>query len=82
MNHNYKANYDKILEVLNRSIDKSSFINQKRKPKLTDIEIVALELTAQYMSIDSEHQRFRILRYINFENLNDRNVNSLKIQIS
>ena len=72
--HNFKANYDKILEVLIKNVKKSNFIPQKRKPKLADIEIVAIDLTAQYMSIDSEHQLFRILRSIDFKNLIDRTV--------
>jgi hypothetical protein len=72
--HNFQANYDKILEVLKENIKKSNFINQKRKPRLTDIQIVAIDLTAQYMSIDSEHQLFRILKSIDFDNLIDRTV--------
>lgn len=33
-----------------------NFLNQKRKPKLSDIELIAIDLTAEYMSIDSEYQ--------------------------
>lgn len=60
--HNFKANYDKILEVL-KSLDLESenFLFQIRKPRLSDLEIVALNLTSEYMSIDSEYQLFRIL---------------------
>ncbi len=40
---------------------KINFLNQKRKPKLLDIELTAMDLTSEYMSIDSELQLFRIL---------------------
>jgi hypothetical protein len=38
-----------------------NFLNQKRKPKLSDIELIAIDLTSEYMSIDSEYQLFRAL---------------------
>ena len=34
---------------------------QKRYPRLSDIELIALDLTAESLSIDSEYQLFRIL---------------------
>lgn len=57
--NNFKANYNKILEVLKSITEKEQFIKQKRKPKLKDIELIAMNLTAEYMSIDSECQLFR-----------------------
>ena len=54
-----KANYNKILEVLQTITKIENFLNQKRKPKLKDIELIALNLTAEYMGIDSECQLFR-----------------------
>jgi len=74
MMHNFQANYDKILGVLRKNISTYSFTRQNRKPKLSDIEIVAIDLTAQYMSIDSEHQLFRILKSTGFDKLIDRTV--------
>jgi len=59
--HDFKANYDKILDVLQQIEPNSNFILQKRKPKLSDRELIAINLTAEYMSIDSECQLFRIL---------------------
>ncbi len=59
--HNFRANYEKILEVLNTIESKSNFLFQIRTPKLTDKELIAINLTSEYMSIDSEHQLFRIL---------------------
>lgn len=74
MMHNFEANYDKILETLKLIIKKDNFIKQKRKPKLSDIELVAIDLTAEYMSIDSEHQLFRDLQFTRFDKLIDRTV--------
>lgn len=36
-----------------------NFLNQIRKPKLSDIELIALDLTSEYMGIDSERDLFR-----------------------
>jgi len=72
--HNFEANYNKILETLQLNIDQSNFIIQKRKPKLSDIELIALDLTAEYMSIDSEHQLFRDLESTRFFGLIERTV--------
>lgn len=59
--HNFQTNYDKILEVLNTIEPKSNFLHQIRKPRLTDKELIAINLTSEFMSIDSEHQLFRLL---------------------
>lgn len=58
---NFKANYEKILEILMTITKKEQFLRQNRKPKLKDIELIAINLTSEYMSIDSECQLFRIL---------------------
>lgn len=60
--HNFTTNYEKILEVLKElELDSENFLFQIRKPRLTDLRIIAINLTSEYMSIDSEHQLFRIL---------------------
>ena len=59
--HDFKANYDKILNVLQQVESNSNFISKRKKPKLSDLELIATNLTAEYMSIDSECQLFRIL---------------------
>tara|TARA_B100000508_G_scaffold47628_1_gene37014 strand:+ start:206 stop:1084 length:879 start_codon:yes stop_codon:yes gene_type:complete len=59
--HNFQANYDKILEVLNKFESKDYFLSQIRIPKLTDKELIAINLTSEYMGVDSECQLFRIL---------------------
>ena len=56
---NFDANYRKILETLQNVYPKMNFLNQIRKPKLSDIELIAIDLTSEYMSIDSEYQLFR-----------------------
>ena len=56
-----KANYETILEVL-RKISKDQLLAyQRRQPKLSDLELIALNLTAEYLSIDSENDLFRKL---------------------
>jgi hypothetical protein len=59
--NNFKANYNKILEVLQTITKKESFLIQIREPKLKDIELIAMNLTAEYLSIDSECQLFRVI---------------------
>lgn len=60
--HNFRVNYDKILDVLKGLGFKSeSFTHQIRKPRLSDLQLMALTFTAEYMGIDSEHQLFRVL---------------------
>lgn len=60
---NFKANYNKILEVLQTITKIENFLNQKRKPKLKDIELMAMNLTAEYMGIDIECQLFRTIPF-------------------
>jgi hypothetical protein len=49
--NNFKVNYDKILQVVKQNTKNINFIVQKRKPKLSDIELVAIDFTAQYMEL-------------------------------
>ena len=59
--NNLNANYERILEVL-RKISKDQLLAcQRRKPKLSDLELISLSLTAEFMSIDSENDLFRKL---------------------
>jgi len=59
--HNFATNYEKILEVLNTLEQRSNFLGQIRLPRLTDKELIAVNLTAEYMGIDGEYQLFRTL---------------------
>jgi len=59
--NNLYANYERILEVL-REISKEQLLTyQRRQPKLSDLELVCLSLTAEFMGIDSENDLFRKL---------------------
>lgn len=59
--NNLNANYERILEVLRKLSKDQLLAYQRRKPKLSDLEVIALSLTAEYMSIDSENDLFRKL---------------------
>lgn len=59
--NNFQSNYDKILEILKTITEKENFLHQIREPKLKDIELIAMNLTSEYMSIDSECQLFRMI---------------------
>ena len=59
--NNFNTKYDKILEILKQFETKSNFLNQIRCPRLSDIELIALDLTAESLGIDSEYQLFRVL---------------------
>jgi hypothetical protein len=48
--------------------------SQVRQPKLSNIELVALNLTAEYMSYNSELQLFRVIKGTEFENKIERSV--------
>ena len=59
--NNFNTKYVKILEILKQFETKSNFLNQIRCPRLSDIELIALDLTAESLGIDSEYQLFRVL---------------------
>ncbi|MEN9918305.1 MAG: hypothetical protein RL662_741, partial [Bacteroidota bacterium] len=42
---------------------KMNFLNQKRKPKLSDIELISIDLTSEFLGIDSERDLFRKLPF-------------------
>jgi len=59
--NNLNANYERILEVLRKISDETLLSYQRRVPKMKDLEVVSLVLTAEYMGIDSENHLFRQL---------------------
>lgn len=72
--NNFIQNYEIILKHLqNLNVNQNIFI-QVRKPKLSNIELVSLSLTAEYMGLDSECQLFRILQGTKLEGLIERSV--------
>ena len=52
--NNFKANHEFFLKVLKQITQKKQFLRQNRKPKLKDLELIAINLTSEYISIDSE----------------------------
>jgi 7,8-dihydro-6-hydroxymethylpterin-pyrophosphokinase len=54
--NNLSSSYEKILETLQSIEQKMNFRRQHRQPRLSDLELIALSLTAEYLSIDSECQ--------------------------
>ena len=61
--HNIKTNFDKIVDVLKDIIGdeinvKGNFLRRGTKPRFSDIEVIALSLTAECLSIDSENSLF------------------------
>jgi len=59
--NNFSQNYEKILSTLQQVEYKMNFLNQKRKPYLSDIELISIDLTSEFMGIDSERDLFRKL---------------------
>lgn len=75
--HNIKTNFVKILEVLKDIIgaelnEKGNYLRRGTVPRFSDIEVIALSLTAECLSIDSENYLFSKLNkeYLcDFENM-------------
>ena len=65
-------NYHRILETLESLNITLTERKAGRKPKMTDLQVVALSLTAEYMSIDSENLLFQLIPLDSIENLLER----------
>src|SRR5699024_4325795 len=72
--NNLLQNYEKILSELQKNCGHIQGRHQIRKPKLSDMELVALNITSEYMSINSELQLFRHLKGTVLENKIERSV--------
>lgn len=59
--NNLNAIYERILEVLHKISEEQLLGCQRRKPKLSDLELISLCLTSEYLGIDSENHLFRNL---------------------
>jgi hypothetical protein len=55
-------NYKIILKALQENCSHITTFKQIKTPKLSNLELVALDFTAEYMSIDSELQLFRAIK--------------------
>ncbi|MEO7294149.1 MAG: IS982 family transposase [Ginsengibacter sp.] len=61
--HNIKTNFDKILVVIKEILideinKKGNYLRRGTRPRFSDIEVIALSLTAECLSIDSENYLF------------------------
>ena len=59
--NNLIQNYKIILKELTNTCKHITTNKQIRLPKMSDLELVALNITAEYMSINSELQLFRCI---------------------
>ena len=66
----YKIILDKLIEICSQI---KSF-SQIRQPKLSDIELVALNITAERISYNSELQLFRVIKGTELEEKIERSV--------
>jgi hypothetical protein len=59
--NNLNANYERRLEVL-RKISKDQFLSyQRRTLKMSDLELIILSYTSEFLGIDRENDLFRKL---------------------
>ena len=70
---NIVKNYFRVLEVISSlNCDLECKYRAGRKDKMSDLEVVALSLTAEFMSIDSENSLFNQLKNGQISNLIER----------
>ena len=72
--NNLTQNYKIILKELTKTCSHIQSNKQIRVPKLSDLELVALNITAEYMSINSELQLFRCISGTELEGKIERTV--------
>jgi hypothetical protein len=58
---NLELSYNKILDLLHELETQDNFLGQRRLPKLTDKQLIALSLAAESLGMDSERHLFRQL---------------------
>jgi len=65
--NNFIASYKLIHHELQKLKIDFSDIHQIRKPKLSNLELIAMNITAEYSGIDSECQLFRTIKNTELE---------------
>ena len=60
--NNLVQNYKIILKALQENCSHITSFKQIKTPKLSNLELAALDFTAEYMSINSELQLFRAIK--------------------
>lgn len=59
--NNFSAKFDKILDIVKHLDNKMNYQHQIRLPRLSDKELIAIDLTTGGLSINSKCQLFSIL---------------------
>ena len=72
--NNLLQNYKIILEKLTENCVHIESFSQIRQPKLSNIELVSLNITTEYMLYNSELQLFRAIKRTELENRIERSV--------
>ncbi|RKR80797.1 DDE family transposase [Mucilaginibacter gracilis] len=72
--NNLIQNYTFILEEFRKLSIKEDFYYKPVRPRLSDLELITLNLTAEYCGIDSEYQLFRNLKGTPLDILIERSV--------
>ncbi|MEE6130353.1 IS982 family transposase [Chryseobacterium arthrosphaerae] len=72
--NNLDAIYDFILNELRKLTLNENFYFKPIKPKLSDLELIAINISAEYLSIDSEYQLFRYLSNSKLKGMIERSV--------
>jgi len=72
--NNLVQSYKIILDKLTETCSHIESFSQVRQPKLSNLEIVALNITAEYMSYNSELQLFRAIKGTELEDKIERSV--------
>jgi len=72
--NNLVQSYKIILHKLTETCSHIESFSQVRQPKLSNLEIVALNLTAEYISYNSELQLFRTIKGTELEDKIERSV--------
>jgi hypothetical protein len=72
--NNLDAIYDFILNELRKLTLNENFYFKPIKPKLSDLELIAINISAEYLSLDSEYQLFRYLSNSKLKGMIERSV--------
>lgn len=65
--HNFKANFDKVFNIIKPLVldcinIHDNFIHSNIMPKLSDLQLVTINLVSEYMSMGSENLLFKKLK--------------------
>ena len=72
--NNLDAIYDFILNELRKLTLNENFYFKPIKPKLSDLELIAINISAEYLSLDSEYHLFRYLSNSKLKGMIERSV--------